>query len=66
MSTNNENKSYQVNTYKRNEVEFVKGEGVYLFDKAGNKYLDFLCGIAVTGLGHKNKKLINAAVNQID
>ncbi|MCB9220073.1 MAG: aspartate aminotransferase family protein [Ignavibacteriales bacterium] len=66
MSTNNEYKSYQVNTYKRNEVEFVKGEGVYLFDKSGNKYLDFLCGIAVTGLGHKNKKLINAAVNQID
>ncbi|MCB9247816.1 MAG: aspartate aminotransferase family protein [Ignavibacteriales bacterium] len=66
MSTNNENKSYQVNTYKRNEVEFVKGEGVYLFDKSGNKYLDFLCGIAVTGLGHKNKKLINAAVTQID
>ncbi|MCB0744007.1 MAG: aspartate aminotransferase family protein [Ignavibacteriae bacterium] len=66
MSTKNENKSYQVNTYKRNEVEFVKGEGVYLFGKAGNKYLDFLCGIAVTGLGHKNKKLINAAVNQID
>ncbi|MBK8943892.1 MAG: aspartate aminotransferase family protein [Ignavibacteriae bacterium] len=66
MSTNSENKSYQVNTYKRNPVEFVKGDGVYLFDKDGNKYLDFLCGIAVTGFGHKNKKLVNAAITQID
>ena len=66
MSINLENKSYQVNTYKRNVVEFIEGDGVYLFDKEGNKYLDFLCGIAVTGLGHKNKKLINAATNQID
>jgi len=60
------NKSYQVNTYKRYDVEFVKGDGVHLFDKAGEKYLDFFSGIAVTGLGHKNKKIINAAVNQID
>lgn len=61
-----ENKSYHVNTYKRFNVEFVKGDGVYLFDKAGNKYLDLLCGIAVTGLGHKNSKLIGAAINQIN
>ncbi len=61
-----ENKTYQVNTYKRNKVEFIKGDGVFLFDKDRNKYLDFLCGIAVTGLGHQNKKLVNAAINQID
>ena len=61
-----ENKSYHVNTYKRFNVEFVKGDGVFLFDKVGNKYLDLLCGIAVTGLGHKNSKLISAAINQID
>ncbi len=60
------NKSYQVNTYKRFAVEFVKGDGVYLFDKKGEKYLDFLSGIAVTGFGHKNNKLVNAAVSQID
>ncbi len=66
MSTDIKNKTYQVNTYKRNEVEFTKGDGVYLYDESGNKYLDFLCGIAVTGFGHKNTKLINAAVNQID
>ncbi len=63
---NKENKSYHVNTYNRYEVEFVKGDGVYLFDKQGNKYLDFLSGIAVTGLGHKNQNLVNAAVNQIN
>lgn len=61
-----ENKSYHVNTYKRYKVEFVKGDGVYLFDKYRNKYLDMLCGIAVTGLGHKNSKLIGKAINQID
>jgi len=66
LSTNIENKSYQVNTYNRFTTEFIKGDDVYLFDKNGNKYLDLLCGIAVTGLGHKNKKLINAAINQID
>ena len=60
------NKSYHVNTYKRFSVEFVKGDGVYLFDQKGDKYLDFLSGIAVTGLGHNNKQLVNAAVDQID
>lgn len=66
LSTNLGHKSYQLNTYKRNAVEFIEGDGVYLFDKEGNKYLDFLSGIAVTGLGHNNKKLINAAKTQID
>jgi len=64
LSTNNF--SYQVNTYNRSPIEFVKGDGVYLFDSEGNKYLDFLSGIAVTGLGHRNKKLINTAIGQID
>ena len=60
------NNSYHVNTYSRYPVEFVKGEGVNLFDKDGNVYLDFLSGIAVTGLGHKNKNLVDAAAAQID
>lgn len=60
------NNSFHVNTYSRYTVEFVKGDGVNLYDKEGNKYLDFLSGIAVTGLGHKNNKLVNAAVAQID
>ena len=65
LSIRTENKSYQVNTYSRIPTEFIRGNGVYLFDKDNNKYLDFLSGIAVTGLGHKNKELMEAAINQI-
>ncbi|MCA0377674.1 MAG: acetylornithine transaminase [Gemmatimonadetes bacterium] len=39
-------------TYKRQAPLFVRGEGVYLFDDAGTRYLDFVAGIAVTSLGH--------------
>ncbi|MCP5062297.1 MAG: aspartate aminotransferase family protein [Ignavibacteriae bacterium] len=60
------NITYHVNTYKRFPVEFVKGEGAYLFDKDGNKYLDFLSGIAVTGFGHNHPELIKAAKTQIE
>ena len=60
------NNSYHVNTYNRFSVEFTKGEGVYLFDVKGEKYLDFLSGIAVTGFGHNNKKLVSAAQEQVN
>ncbi len=49
------------NNYARYPVEFEKGEGVHLFDTDGKQYLDFLSGIAVTGLGH-NHPMINEAV----
>ena len=38
--------------YKRAPVEFVDGEGVYLIDAEGNRYLDFVSGIAVNSLGY--------------
>lgn len=60
------NNLFHVNTYNRYKVEFTKGEGIYLFDSNGEKYLDFLSGIAVTGFGHNNKKLVNAATEQIE
>lgn len=60
------NNSYHVNTYNRYNVEFVKGNGVYLFDSNNEKYLDFLSGIAVTGFGHNHQKLVNAAETQIN
>ncbi len=41
-------------TYNRKPISFVKGNGVYLFDKDGKKYLDALCGLAVTSLGHSH------------
>ena len=37
--------------YKRADIEFVKAEGAYLFDQAGQDYLDFSSGIGVTNLG---------------
>ncbi len=47
-------------------LNLLREIGVNLFDTEGNKYLDFLSGIAVTGLGHNNKSLVSAARNQID
>ncbi len=44
-------------TYNRKPVSFLKGEGVYLYDNKGKKYLDALCGLAVTSLGHSNPKI---------
>jgi acetylornithine aminotransferase len=40
------------NTYKRLPVSFTHGEGVWLHDESGKRYLDALSGIAVCGLGH--------------
>ena len=40
-----------IHTYNRFPVVFEKGEGVYLYDDEGKKYLDFAAGIAVCGLG---------------
>lgn len=47
-------------TYKRAPVEFVDGEGVYLVDAEGRRYLDFVSGIAVNALGYRNAGLIAA------
>ncbi|MBR1374916.1 MAG: aspartate aminotransferase family protein [Cardiobacteriaceae bacterium] len=49
--------SHLISTYARLPVEFVRGEGVYLFDNKGKKYLDALAGIAVCGIGHANSEL---------
>ncbi len=49
-----------MNTYNSQPISFVKGEGVWLFDADGNKYLDALAGVAVNGLGHAHPKLVAA------
>lgn len=54
-----------MNTYKRNEVVIVKGEGSYVFDEKGNRYLDFTSGIAVCSLGHSPKEVVDAVEDQI-
>lgn len=49
-----------MNTYSRFPVVLEKGEGVYVYDAAGKKYLDFVAGIAVNCLGHGHKGLTEA------
>ena len=53
-----------MNTYMRQPITFVKGEGVWLWDDKGEKYLDALAGVAVNGLGHAHPKLVHAISEQ--
>ncbi len=55
-----------LNVYNRFPVEFVRGDGSYLYDIDDNRYLDFLCGIAVNGFGHNNKQIKSAVREQLD
>jgi acetylornithine aminotransferase len=48
----------------RKPVTFAKGEGVWLWDDKGEKYLDALAGVAVNGLGHAHPKLVKAISEQ--
>jgi acetylornithine/N-succinyldiaminopimelate aminotransferase len=52
--------SHLMNTYNRQPIAFTRGEGVWLFDAQGNKYLDALAGVAVNGLGHAHPKMVQA------
>jgi len=52
--------SHVMNTYARLPVAFVRGEGVWLWDESGKKYLDGLAGIAVNTLGYAHPKLAKA------
>ena len=51
-------------TYERNPILFVKGEGVHLIDEDGVKYLDLLSGIGVNALGYGHPAIQRAIVNQ--
>ena len=55
---------YAVPTYVRNPVEFVRGEGVRLWDAEGNEYLDFLAGISVLNVGHCHPRVVAAIREQ--
>lgn len=52
-------------TYKRFPIVVDKAEGCYIYDKDGNKYLDFLAGIAVNSMGYAHPKVIEAITNQL-
>jgi acetylornithine/N-succinyldiaminopimelate aminotransferase len=50
--------------YARAPITFVRGEGCYLFDDAGNRYLDLIAGIAVCALGHSHSAITEAITRQ--
>ncbi|MEJ2542696.1 MAG: acetylornithine/succinylornithine family transaminase [Calditrichaceae bacterium] len=58
-------KEYFLNVYKRFPAEIEKGEGAYLFDTKGKRYLDFLSGIAVNSLGYNHPSIISGLQKQI-
>jgi acetylornithine/N-succinyldiaminopimelate aminotransferase len=56
--------THLMNTYARQPVAFVKGEGAYLWDETGKRYLDAVAGVAVNGLGHAHPKVVKAICEQ--
>jgi acetylornithine/N-succinyldiaminopimelate aminotransferase len=57
---------YLMRTYKRGPVDFVRGEGVYLYDADGKEYLDFLAGISVCSIGHCHPAVVAAVTEQTE
>lgn len=57
-------REYAIGTYVRNPVQFVRGEGVRLWDDAGQDYLDFLAGISVLNVGHCHPRVVAAIRDQ--
>ncbi|HZJ28411.1 MAG TPA: acetylornithine/succinylornithine family transaminase [Solirubrobacterales bacterium] len=55
---------YLMQTYRRAPVEFVRGEGAWLYDGEGRRYLDFLAGISVCSVGHCHPAVTAAVTEQ--
>jgi len=53
-------------TYARYPIRLVRGKGSRLWDDQGKEYLDFMCGLAVTNLGHVPERVRDALVGQLD
>ncbi|MEI8051383.1 MAG: acetylornithine/succinylornithine family transaminase [Actinomycetes bacterium] len=58
------NRSHLMATYAEPTVTFVSGSGTTLIDDQGKEYLDFLCGLAVTSLGHARPEVTSAIADQ--
>lgn len=58
--------AHVLHTYNRYQIVLERGEGVYLYDTQGKKYLDFAAGIAVQALGYGNRELNEAIKAQVD
>ncbi|HQY48328.1 MAG TPA: aminotransferase class III-fold pyridoxal phosphate-dependent enzyme, partial [Usitatibacteraceae bacterium] len=56
--------AHLMKTYSPQPVAFARGEGAWLWDTEGKKYLDALAGIAVSGLGHGHPVLTRALAEQ--
>jgi acetylornithine aminotransferase len=56
--------SHVMNTYARQPLAFVRGEGAFLIDAAGKRYLDALAGVAVVSVGHCHPRLAKAIADQ--
>jgi acetylornithine/N-succinyldiaminopimelate aminotransferase len=51
-------------TYNRYPIALERGKGVYLFDREGNRYLDFVAGLGVNALGHAHPRIVKAIREQ--
>jgi predicted acetylornithine/succinylornithine family transaminase len=58
-------KEYFIHTYNRIPVDLAYGEGVHLFDKKGNRFLDFFSGLGVNALGYSHPGIVKAVSDQI-
>jgi acetylornithine/N-succinyldiaminopimelate aminotransferase len=57
-------KQYVLQTYRRPDFVLDRGEGVYLYDTKGNRYLDLIAGIAVNALGYSDGEVLEAIAQQ--
>ena len=64
MKTAELGEKYVMKTYSRFPLAFEKGDGMYVYDEDGKKYLDFVAGIAVNSLGHNHPKLVKTIAEQ--
>ncbi|WP_304942662.1 aspartate aminotransferase family protein [Vallitalea guaymasensis] len=62
----NKGKEVFMSTYAQFPIVIEKGEGVKVYDKDGNEYIDFVAGIAVNSLGYKNERLVAELKEQLD
>lgn len=59
-------RKYHLQVYKRFPVVFTRGEGVYLYDEKGERYLDFLAGIGVNALGQRHPEVVDGIKKAAD
>lgn len=64
MTTHETEDRFVLETLKKWPLSIVRGEGVYVYDEAGRKYLDFYGGHAVCGIGHCHPRLVEAIRDQ--